>query len=491
MKIKVLISILSPIILFFLLAFYKLIPVITKTFPLENTEAVLFSLTNNILGAKDFAAELCYESLLSALKISISFSFICFIFFVISKKKSFQYIIVFQILTILVVSLFLAIRIHQNLPITEYYTLWKEFSAKPSHSEFFIKEYVNPQTVSITFKDKKNLLLIFLESMEYNFQDSANGGDLKENLIPEITNYLNQYQSFKPGGLQIRGTGWTMADAVAKTCGIPLLYPKGVDGNTIGLKKFLPGAYCLTDFLYKEGYNLAFSKGAILKFASMQYFLNTHSVANAYGLFEYKNDANYNIDTTTFWGLRDSTHYEFLKRKISELDSSEKPWLLWAETVDTHTPYGVLDRECWQDIPEEKQYPYVIKCSSKQLYRFIEWAKQQRWFENTTIAVMGDHATMAAPTIVGFNQTNITHYWLNFFINPAKDNPSLKRMFSSLDMYPTLLESMGAEIEGHSLGLGRSLYSKEPTLIEKYGIDSLNKELQKKSIEYNSFLYSN
>ena len=115
----------------------------------------------------------------------------------------------------------------------------------------------------------------------------------------------------------------------------------------------------------------------------------------------------------------------------------------------------------------------------------------QEWFDNTVIAVMGDHAMMAAPELIGFKDANITHYWLDFFINSSRNAESYNREFTSLDMFPTILESMGAEIPNGALGLGRSLYLNGPTLLEKYGIDSLNRALGKRSVEYDYFLYFN
>lgn len=114
----------------------------------------------------------------------------------------------------------------------------------------------------------------------------------------------------------------------------------------------------------------------------------------------------------------------------------------------------------------------------------------QEWYDNTVIAVMGDHAMMAAPELIGFKDSNITHYWLDFFINSTKSAENYQRRFTSLDMFPTILEALGAEIPEGKLGLGRSLYLKSPTLVEKYGTDSLNKVLGKRSVEYDYFLFS-
>ncbi len=477
------------------------IPVIKVTFPLENTEAVFFTLSQNISGSRDFAISLFFKVLKNAslyfLLVVLSPGLISKLFnllnhqrlFRIHPKKSF-----FRFITITnVVALAILIHtIYTQLPIIDYYFAWKDSISVPEHSEIYQKEYVSPDTAHIQFKEKKNLILIFLESMEYNFQDSAHGGNLSENLIPEITNYIQTEQSFVPGGSPAWGMGWTMADAVAKTCGIPLALPSSITGSFTTPTYFLPGVTCLSDILTNEGYNFMVSKGANLKFSSMDVFLKSHLSTQAFGLLEYLKDPRVNDITTSKWGVRDSLHYELVKEHIERLSAQEKPWAMWLFTVDTHTPYGYLDPTCASDttISEKEQLPFVIKCTSRQLDNFIKWAKKQSWFSNTTIAVMGDHAIMADPEIVGFKDPVAMHYWLDFFINSAKKAEHYQRDFTSLDFFPTILESIGAEIPNGALGLGRSLFSSNPTLLEKYGTDSLNNALKKRSIEYNYFLFN-
>ena len=57
-----------------------------------------------------------------------------------------------------------------------------------------------------------------------------------------------------------------------------------------------------------------------------------------------------------------------------------------------------------------------------------------------------------------------------------------------MDMYPTILASMGVQIEGERLGLGTNLFSGEKTLVEELGYDYVDKELRKKSDFYNNAL---
>ena len=479
----------------------KMIPVLMATFPLENTDAVMFTLTQNVEGSRDFAISL----IMGAIKSSIAISFFLLIAVVVvlfavhalHKRSSFRFATCFTFKRLVVALnaicfVILANGIFSDIPVIDYYVKWKDSLVTPDHSDFYIKEYVNPDSVHIEFKEKNNLILIFLESMEYNFQDSANGGNQSRNIIPEITNYIKNEQSFVPGGTQIAGTGWTMADAVAKTCGIPLMFPPSIADSFKPLKDFIPGATCLTDVLAKNDYEVLVSKGANLKFSGMDDFLNTHSTRQSFGFMEYSKDKQrIKGEIISEWGVKDSMHFELVKEHIDRISKQEKPWAVWFFTVNTHSPHGIIDSTCGisEEIPEKDRLPAIIKCSSHQIDSFIRWAKIQEWFNNTVIAVMGDHEMMAAPELVGFKDENLTHYWLDFFINSNRSAENYSRKFTSLDMFPTILEAMGAEIPNGALGLGRSLYSSSPTLLEKYGQDSLNKALGKRSVEYDSFLF--
>ena len=55
-----------------------------------------------------------------------------------------------------------------------------------------------------------------------------------------------------------------------------------------------------------------------------------------------------------------------------------------------------------------------------------------------------------------------------------------------MDLYPTTLAALGANIEENKLGLVTNLFSSEKTLIEKYGVEYVNNELMKVSRFYNN-----
>ena len=465
----------------------KLTPVLAETFPLDNAEAVVFTLTQNLSGARDFTFSLILGSLAWAVLITIAAVALAIGYLKYRKRPS--YIKIFAVLNAICLVL-LAHSVHTNVPIASYYKLWTGSDTTIESNDFYTKEYIEPDSVKIEFSEKRNLILIFLESVEYNFQDSANGGTLPQNLIPEITEYIKTEQSFIPGGTQIIGTGWTMADVVAKTCGIPLMFSPRNPVHPTKNGKLIPGATCLTDILHQHGYTTVVSKGADLSFSAMRAFVNTHQVNEGYGRDEYLQRWEINPNVLNEWGVSDSAHYALIKQHIERISAAGKPWAIWTITLNTHMPYGASDPNC--HIPDnatnKENILSSIRCTSRQLDKFIQWAKTQEWYDNTTIAVMGDHATMAPKHVIGFLKPQ-THYWLNFFIHSARTPMTNKREFTSLDMFPTILEAMGAKIQGDALGLGRSLYSWAPTLIEKYGLDSLNTQLKKHSETYSKFIF--
>ena len=502
------ISLLLLAILLCVIAFFGnyAVNIFLRFFPLDNPEAVVFTMTHNVGGTQNIILILLEPcvwktvensaftlSLIALASLSLSLYY--------GKKRHFldytlrklfrNAYIPFLVGCFLVNMALLGLVIYK-IPIISYIktygVLWDE---SPQYNALYEEDYVYPDSVKISFDKRKNLMLIILESMEYNFQNAENGGNLPQNQIPEITDLMKKYVSFEPGGITVKGTGWTMGETVAKTCALPLKMP--LEGNSSGIRKYLDNAVCLTDILQREGYDIRLIQGTDARFASMNYFVTSHGVnkEKIFDLQSFKKQGVDVYDTSFFLSAKDKDLYEEVKEELlNKKNNLKEPWAILLYTMDTHSPYGRLDSDC-ADVPKnlqvEKQYPYVLKCASKRLAFFLECAKEQEWYEKTTIAVMGDHPAMIAPEVIGYSEKNIERYWLNFFVNSSVQTEEKRREFTSFDMFPTILEAMGAKIEGRALGLGRSLFSDKPTLVEVYGKDSLNHLLGMKSSLYDAF----
>ena len=125
----------------------------------------------------------------------------------------------------------------------------------------------------------------------------------------------------------------------------------------------------------------------------------------------------------------------------------------------------------------DDHYGMVIDCSSSRVSEFIDWIKEQPFYENTTIILSGDHLTMDSDFCENIDedyQRSTYNAILNSPILPVHEK---NRIFTTMDMFPTTLASLGAVIDGDRLGLGTNLFSDKPTLAEELGFDELNRQL--------------
>ena len=63
----------------------------------------------------------------------------------------------------------------------------------------------------------------------------------------------------------------------------------------------------------------------------------------------------------------------------------------------------------------------------------------------------------------------------------AQKETETRRDFTTFDQFPTTLAALGVQIEGNRLGLGTNLFSSEPTLTERFGRETEERELKKNS----------
>lgn len=353
-------------------------------------------------------------------------------------------------------------------------------------SFLFEEEYINPNDVKISFPDhKRNLVLIYMESMEstYAAMEDSNGGSV--NYIPELTQLAMENIFFSNsdglGGAGAYGnTGWTMAGLLSSSMGVP--YKLGIGGNEAGgYEKFLPGITGLGELLKNEGYTNYFMCGSDAVFGGRSDFFSQHG---DYVIYDYNTavvDEIIASDYYEFWGIEDKKLYEFAQSKLTDIAAASEPFNFTLLTVDTHHPHGYVCELCDNNYPE--QYGNVLSCASRQAYDFVLWMQDQEWYKDTVIVLLGDHLNMNVDFFENIQSADRKVY--NCFINTlqsGEDERTRNRNFSTMDMFPTILASMGVTIEGERLGLGTNLFSAKATLAEE--LLDFDAELKKYSSYY-------
>ena len=354
-----------------------------------------------------------------------------------------------------------------------------------TYSTFIDKNYVDPASVKITFPEqKRNLIYIFLESMEMTYADKKNGGAFEKNTIPELTKLAEENEDFSEnnkklnGGISLSGTGWTMGAMFGQTSGLPLSI--SIDRNAMSSQdSFFPGVTTLGDILKQEGYSQTLLIGSDATFGGRRLYFEDH------GSYEIE-DYNYALENNkipegykVWWGYEDQKLFGFAKEKLQELSQKDEPFNLTMLTVDTHFEDGYVCDFC-DDEFGDNQYANVMACSSRQVAEFVKWIQQQDFYENTTIVISGDHPTMDSDFCEDIDD-NYERKVYTTYINADVSAGDERREFSTFDAFPTTLAALGVKIEGNRLGLGTNLFSDEQTLTEIYGVEKENLELSRNS----------
>lgn len=361
-----------------------------------------------------------------------------------------------------------------------------DYIANQMDDSVFIESlYANPDKVKLDFPEKKrNLIYIYLESMETTYSDKKSGGAFTENVIPELTELSLENENFSGsdnmlnGGYSLTGSTWTMGAMFAQTSGLPLNI--SIDGNDMDTQdSFFSGIVTLGDILEKEGYSQTLMLGSEAVFGGRELYFTDHG---HYDILDY----NYAIengwipeDYRVWWGFEDEKLFSFAKDKLTDLAAQEEPFNLTLLTVDTHSEDGYVCELC-DDKFGDNQYANVIACSSKQVSEFVKWIQQQDFYENTTIVISGDHPTMDSDFCEDVDEAYQRKVY-TAYVNADASAGSERREFSTFDNFPTTLAALGVDIEGNRLGLGTNLFSNEQTLTEIYGVEKENQELSKNS----------
>ena len=361
-------------------------------------------------------------------------------------------------------------------------------SSKLTYSSVYEDYYVDPNSVAITAQGKtKNLIYIYLESLETTYASTDVGGFQETNYIPNLTRLAQENVSFSNteeglGGFYSNyGSTWTMAALFTTTSGVHFNVPVS-DSEIATLETYASGLTTIGDLLKERGYQNEFLCGSESEFANRAKFFRDHG---DYEIFDYFTAVERGYVPEGYyhwWGIEDFQVYRAAKDELTRLSQTGKPFNFAMLTSDTHCPDGYICEQCGDDY--EETAANVVACTDRQLGEFIAWCKEQPFFEDTLIVITGDHPRMDAPLVSGVPWESRMVY--NCYINPTMGDSVAKsgRFTTTLDVFPTTLSAMGFEIEGNRLGLGTNLFSNQRTLAEELGIDRLQQELQQNSDFY-------
>lgn len=371
---------------------------------------------------------------------------------------------------------------------SEYDFLWNQLTASDDDPDYYAERYANVQPEDVIFTAKRNLVVLYVESLEATFGDTS---VMPVNLLPRLTALAKD--NAVADAHASYGMTWTAAGLISSISGIPLR--QSMWSSMSAHKEFLPGAVSVPKILAAHGYDLRFVQGTRLTFAGHDKFLlgqgfRREQCLDYSQLVEMRPELRQQQGVEA-WSLPDSALYAVARDEMSVMHQQGKPFAVFLMTMNSHQPTGLLepgeaDRLANSDAtrfsdPAEQAFANVVRSADAMAADFAQWIAAQPFGKDTVVLIINDHLVM---------RTALTHYLLaheerrrnlNIWINPIKPLPvqraSMPRSITWMDAAPTMLEAIGGVLPNGKMALGVSLYSGEKTLIEQEGVDSLKKKL--------------
>lgn len=339
--------------------------------------------------------------------------------------------------------------------------------------------YQSPEILSSP-EEKKNLVLIYLESMDDAFsQEDIMGADLLSDLdaatdgwasVPKLTD--NPYYAYTMGGI------------VDSQCGTP---PKPADGMIIteaapeagnsiseGDEKFMPAATCLGDVLKADGYNNYYMGGAAAWFAYKGKFLETHGFDTVIGRDNWVADGESELSG---WGLSDQRLFTIAKERIKELHDADEPFTFSTITLDDHAP--IYDFGYCPDTSGSVANS-TLRCQSEIVADFIDYMKDEGMLDDTVVVVMADHSMFMASEASDYKRKmSFTELYQVPLYNRiwSPDGAEFARESGiNANMYPTILELLGYELKDGRAGVGVSFQTPASAVADEKTIVPLSYE---------------
>ncbi|MBU5437000.1 sulfatase-like hydrolase/transferase [Tissierella sp. MSJ-40] len=199
--------------------------------------------------------------------------------------------------------------------------------------------------------------------------------------------------------------------------------------------------------------------------------------ANAYvnqGFERFVSEEDYKIGETLGFGLGDEDFFHQSIDYLKELDSKDdNPFYAFMVTLTSHNPYKMPEKYHEISLRDEHKdtilgnYLQSIHYTDKYIGEFIERLKEEGLYDNTVLALYGDHFAIASVNKdvqelmsnfleKDYDYDTMMNIPLIVHVPGEEINETISKMGSQLDFLPTMLNIMGYKNE-KGLMFGRDL----------------------------------
>jgi len=353
------------------------------------------------------------------------------------------------------------------LPIAIYYII-KDFAddtkkdnnytkiplPEKSREELVKMKILAPENEHVKKQDLfDKIIIIAVESLDYDYL-SCNNPNMPKGITPNLDRLSKQYVSMKnyfPGS---HPTSWALTSLI------------------LSRMDYERDRYIANESMFaaarRKGFHSYYFTSASGDFGENSRYYKVMFQANIQ-MFRKEFHEKYNVNLDNSWGFADRSLYACSLKELKKCPS--KRFIAVISTMDTHFPYfnSPLSPE------EEKAFPTPflrsLYSTDRELNTFITniMKDPELYNERTLIIVTADHTATLGENYTKRENFNPARIPL-IFITPNQkvfQKINTKKYASSIDLAPTLLDLINAEIP--STFMGRSLFSdKNMALVMPY-----------------------
>ena len=191
------------------------------------------------------------------------------------------------------------------------------------------------------------------------------------------------------------------------------------------------------------------------------------------GFQRFLSEEDYDFEDIIGFGIKDEDFYLQTLDYLQELDSvDDNPFYAFVVSLTSHTPFKMPADYEFLNIREEHKnnmigdYLQSIHYADRELGRFIEGLKEIGLYDNSVIAIYGDHFGISTSQkeaglmrdIIGvdYDFDHMMNIPLIIHISDLEDNEKISKVGSKIDFYPTIMNIMGYE-NNKGILMGRDL----------------------------------
>ncbi|MFL1896118.1 LTA synthase family protein [Aquimarina sp. 2-A2] len=342
--------------------------------------------------------------------------------------------------------------IHYGSPQTSALVLNTPFSIIKTLSkkeDLAVPTYFTPEELSKHFNpvkkfssttpfNKKNVVVLILESFG-NENVGTKGED--NSYTPFLDSLITQSLFFKNGF----ANGRLSIDAVPSILSsIPSLMDNNFIQSTYAFNK-IKG---LPKILKEQGYKTSFFHGA---FNGSQNF-DQYAKISGFDAYYGKNEYPYEGGEDGRWGIFDE---EFMQYFGEELTNFKSPFFTTLFTISSHNPYIIPEKYKNKFPKGTTKIHETIGYSDYALQKFFEFAKTQKWYDNTLFVLSADHTSSGGKDFYNTSLGKLSIPIL--FFDPSNDQLRgiSEKNFQQIDILPSILEYLN--YQGEILTFGNKL----------------------------------